>query len=541
MTDHSSQNSRPRVLSGMRPTGRLHLGNYVGALQSWVKLQNSYDCFFFVADWHALTTDYDNTSRLADNSLEVVLDFLAAGLDPEKCAIFVQSHVKQHAELHLLFSMITPLGWLERVPTYKEQQQEMPNKDLHMYGFLGYPLLQAADILIYRPGFVPVGADQDVHVELTREVARRFNSLYPLGKKWSIEKEAAKLTGEEKQYFINSGREVPETGWVHMFMQEPHPTFGRADVFPEPQTLLTPTPKLLGTDKRKMSKSYGNSILLSDEAAVVEQKIKGSVTDRPKLTDRGNPSQCPVGNLHQIFSDQERLAFITQGCTQASITCVECKALAVESVNAHLTPIRERRRELAQNPARLQETVLRGAEKATAEAEKTMVAVREAVGMLRLGKVGELAEKEESTAALRVPEAVANAKDDEERWDLRTAGWLERVGKTYPLKKDRARTFITRRSRKVGVYAAAENDGTWSFRVEDRPVNVLVLLAQDKDRFLHDYVLPPKVMQDFWKKFSRVDGHVEIVLKIAGKEAALVLTENELAIQQYEGDYSALK
>jgi tryptophanyl-tRNA synthetase len=480
----------------MRPTGRLHLGNYVGALQSWVKLQNSYDCFFFVADWHALTTDYDNTSRLADNSLEVVLDFLAAGLDPEKCAIFVQSHVKQHAELHLLFSMITPLGWLERVPTYKEQQQEMPNKDLHMYGFLGYPLLQAADILIYRPGFVPVGADQDVHVELTREVARRFNQFYKIGSR---------------------------------------------PVFPEPQTLLTPTPKLLGTDKRKMSKSYGNSILLSDEAAVVEQKIKGSVTDRPKLTDRGNPSQCPVGNLHQIFSDQERLAFITQGCTQASITCVECKALAVESVNAHLAPIRERRRELAQNPARLQETVLRGAEKAMAEAEKTMVAVREAVGMLRLGKVGELAEKEESRAALRVPEAVANAKDDEERWELRTAGWLERVGKTYPLKKDRARTFITRRSRKVGVYAAAENDGTWSFRVEDRPVNVLVLLAQDKDRFLHDYVLPPKVMQDFWKKFSRVDGHVEIVLKIAGKEAALVLTENELAIQQYEGDYSALK
>ena len=480
----------------MRPTGKLHLGNYVGALQSWVRLQDSYDCFFFVADWHALTTDYDNTARLADNSLEVVLDFLAAGLDPEKCAIFVQSHVKQHAELHLLFSMITPLGWLERVPTYKEQQQEMPNKDLHMYGFLGYPLLQAADILIYRPGFVPVGADQDVHVELTREVARRFNQFY-------------KLEGKP--------------------------------ILPEPQTLLTPTPKLLGTDKRKMSKSYGNSILLGDEAAVVEQKIKGSVTDRPKLTDRGNPSQCPVGNLHQIFSDRERLAYITQGCTQASITCVECKMLAVESVNAHLAPIRERRRELAQNPARLRETILHGAQKATVAAEETMVAVREAVGLLRLGAVEELAEKEESTATLRVPEAVAHAKNDEEKWELRTAGWLERVGKTYPLKKDRARTFITRRGRKVGVYAAEEANGTWSFLLEDRPVNVLVLLAQNKDRFLHDYVLPPKIIQDYWKKFRRVNGNVEIVLKKAAKDASLALAESNLPIQQYEGAYSALQ
>src|SRR5258708_7745144 len=236
MTGHP-QNPRPRVLSGMRPTGKLHLGNYVGALQNWVKLQNTHDGFFFVADWHALTTDYDETSRLADNTLEVIVDFLAAGLDPEKCAIFVQSHVKQHAELHLLFSMVTPLGWLERVPTYKEQQQQMPNKDLHMYGFLGYPLLQSADILIYRPDFVPVGKDQDVHVELTREVARRLNQLYKL----------------------------------------------RANtVVPEPQPLLTRTPKLLGTDKRKMSKSYGNSILLSDEPAVVEEKIKNSVTDRPK-------------------------------------------------------------------------------------------------------------------------------------------------------------------------------------------------------------------------------------------------------------------
>src|SRR5689334_1662275 len=254
----------------MRSTGKLHLGNYVGALANWVALQGRYECFFFIADWHALTTDYADTSRLKQNCFDVALDWLAAGLDPEQCVMFIQSHVKQHAELHLLFSMITPLGWLERVPTYKEQQLQMPNKDLHMYGFLGYPLLMAADILIYRPQSVPVGEDQDVHVELTREVARRFNQFY-------------KLDGKP--------------------------------VFPEPQTLFTKSPKLLGSDKRKMSKSYGNSILLSDEAATVEQKIKGSVTDRPKLTDHGTPSNCPVGNLHQIFSDSERLAYITQGCT----------------------------------------------------------------------------------------------------------------------------------------------------------------------------------------------------------------------------------
>jgi tryptophanyl-tRNA synthetase len=490
-------NSRPRVLSGMRPTGKLHLGNYVGALQNWVKLQNSHDCYFFVADWHALTTDYDNTSRLADNSLEVILDFLAAGLDPEKCAMFVQSHVKQHAELHLLFSMITPLGWLERVPTFKEQQQQMQNKDLHMYGFLGYPLLQSADILIYRPNFVPVGEDQEAHIELTREVARRFN---------------------------------------HFYKQHGKP------VFPEPQTLLTPSPKLLGTDKRKMSKSYGNSILLSDEAAAVEQKIKGSVTDRPKLSDRGNPSQCPVGNLHQIFSDNGRLAYITEGCTQATITCVECKALAGESVNAHLAPIRARRQELAQNPHKLQETILHGAQKATVAAEETMVAVREAVGLLRLGGIEKLAAQDASTAALRVPEAIAAAKNDDERWELRTADWLDRVNKTYPLKKDRPRTFITRKGRKVGIRTASEQtDGIWRFELPDRPINVLVLLAQDKERFLHDYVLPPKILQDYWKKFQRQGDSVEIVLKRDFSGASLVMPENELSIQQYLGDYSALQ
>ncbi|HKD80464.1 MAG TPA: tryptophan--tRNA ligase [Candidatus Angelobacter sp.] len=498
MTDRHEQSPRPRVLSGMRPTGKLHLGNYVGALQNWVKLQYTHESFFFVADWHALTTDYDDTSRLADNSLEVILDFVAGGLDPEKCAIFVQSHVKQHAELYLLFSMITPLGWLERVPTYKEQQQQMPNKDLHMHGFLGYPLLQAADILVYRADFVPVGEDQVSHLELTREVARRFNHFYK-------------------------------------YQDKP--------VFPEPQVMLTRAPKLLGMDKRKMSKSYGNSILLSDEAAVVAEKIKNSVTDRPKLTDRGSPDRCPVGNLHQIFSDPARLAHITEGCTQATITCVECKGLAVESVNAHLAPIRERRHQLADNPARLVEIVRQGAEKAGKVAEETMVAARDAVGLLRMSAVEGLVIKDEGRGALRVPEAIADAKTDEERWTMRTSDWLERVSTTYPLKKDRARTFITRKGRKVGVRTASEqHTGVWRFELPDRPINVLVLLAQDKERFLHDYVLPPKLIQEFWKRFQRVGDLIEITLKNASKEATLMLPDGEeVSVGQYLGDYSALQ
>lgn len=499
-------NPRPRVLSGMRPTGKLHLGNYAGALQNWVKLQDSHDCFFFVADWHALTTDYDDTSRLAENTLEVILDYLSAGLDPEKCTIFVQSHVLQHAELHVLFSMITPLGWLERVPSYKEQQQQMPSKDLHMYGFLGYPLLQAADILMYRPDFVPVGEDQVAHVELTREVARRFNHFYSLKGK---------------------------------------------PVFPEPQALLTRSPKLLGTDKRKMSKSYGNAILLSDEAVKVEEKIKNSVTDRPKLTDRGNPDRCPVGNLHQIFSDPERLAYITRGCTTAGITCVECKALAVESVNAHLEPIRQRRRQLAQNPKRLKEIIQHGADKATKSAEETMVAAREAVGLLGIPSGKKMfssqtvlwLSKDSDSLPLRVPDSIAEAKGNEERWEIRSNVWLQRV-KRYSLTKlkDKRRVFITRKGKKVGVYDASESgSGEWAFGLKDQPLNVLVLLAQDEERYLHDYVLPQVFLQEYWRQFDRTGGTVDIHLRKVGDVASLLLKESNVPIQQYESNYSALQ
>lgn len=498
--ENETGNPRPRVLSGMRPTGKLHLGNYVGALQNWVRLQHSHHCFFFVADWHALTTDYADTSQVGNNTLEVLLDWLGAGLDPQKCTLFVQSHVRQHAELHVLFSMITPLGWLERVPTYKDQQENLQGKDLLTYGFLGYPLLQAADILIYQADFVPVGEDQVAHVELTREVARRFNQFFP--------------------------RRGPGSG----------------PVIKEPQVLLTATPKLLGTDGRKMSKSYGNSILLSDEAAQVEEKIKNCVTDRPKLTDRGSPDRCPVGNLHQIFSGPERLTAITEGCTQATITCVECKRLGVLSANEHLGPIRERRRELARKPEKLREIIEQGTVEATKAAEETMVAVREAIGLLRLDAVEKLAPKEAGEPLLRAPETIAKAKDDEERWTLRTDGWLERVSKTYPLKKDRARTFITRRGRKVGIHTASKRDGIWRFRFSSRPINVLVLIAQDENRYLHDYVLPPKLVQEIWKNLKpNSDGQLELRLKETPAGPVIELSGNDVPIQGYKGDYSGLQ
>jgi tryptophanyl-tRNA synthetase len=496
MTEKSAK-PRPRVLSGMRPTGKLHLGNYVGALQNWVKLQDSHECFFFVADWHALTTDYDDTSRLAGNTLEVVIDFLAAGLDPEKCTIFVQSHVLEHAELHVLFSMITPLGWLERVPSYKEQQQQMPNKDLHMYGFLGYPLLQAADILIYRPAFVPVGEDQVAHVELTREVARRFNQFYKLGGN---------------------------------------------PVFPEPEALLTPSPKLLGTDKRKMSKSYGNTILLSDDSATVEEKIKNSVTDRPKLTDKGSPDRCPVGNLHQIFSDGQRLEYITHGCTNATITCVECKALAVESVNAHLEPIRARRSNLVQHPERLREIIQQGAQKASQAAEATMAAVREAVGTLEVATMHSVTAEEE---VFRVPDAANKTINEQERRDILIDSWVEKVSKTYPLRKDRPRTFITRKGRKVGVHAARQDEsGLWEFSFPDRPLNVLVLLAEDKG-YVRDYVLPPKLLQENWKGFEREDSGEGATVRISVRQDStgpyIQFGKHNLPIQQYQNDHRPLQ
>jgi len=322
------------VLSGMRSTGKLHLGNYVGALQNWVRMQDEYECFFCVADWHALTTDYADTSKVKENSLEVVLDWLAAGIDPEKSVVFIQSHVPAHAELHLLFSMITPLGWLERVPTYKEQRDNIKDKDLGTYGFLGYPVLQAADILVYRAHCVPVGEDQVAHVELTREIARRFNGFYD-------------------------------------------------DVFPEPQALLTPAAKLPGTDGRKMSKSYGNTVLLTDPEPVVRQKLKTMVTDpaRVRRSDPGNPDVCPVGDLHKIFSRKETMAKVNEGCRSAGIGCIECKGWAADALVQLLNPMQERRRKYEENPRLACDILEAGTLRAKHAAGETMDDVRASMGM----------------------------------------------------------------------------------------------------------------------------------------------------------------
>jgi tryptophanyl-tRNA synthetase len=363
--------SKRRVLSGMRSTGKLHLGNYVGALENWVRMQDEYDCFFFIADWHALTTDYADTSRLKENSVEVLLDWLAAGLDPEKCVMFIQSHVPAHAELHLLLSMITPLGWLERVPTYKEQKENIKEKDLGTYGFLGYPVLQSADILIYKADVVPVGEDQVAHVELTREIARRFNGIYAYAQ--PVVAETTHLTPSQRDVLISSGTEItPDTDYI----------FPRI-VFPEPQALLTPAPRLPGTDGRKMSKSYDNAVMLTDPEAVVRQKLKTMVTDpaRVRRSDPGNPDVCPVGDLHKIFSDKETMAKVYEGCRSAGIGCIECKSWVADAIVKILNPMQERRKKYEDNPRLAWDILETGSARAREIAGATMDEVRKSMGL----------------------------------------------------------------------------------------------------------------------------------------------------------------
>jgi len=327
--------TRKRVLSGMRPTGRLHMGHLFGALDNWRTLQEQYDCFFFIADWHALTTDYAEPSNIKAFTVEVVLDWLATGLDPQQATFFVQSHLPEHAELHLLFSMFTPLAWLERVPTYKEQREQITDKDLGTYGFLGYPLLQAADILIYKAHFVPVGVDQVPHVELTREVARRFNFLYK-------------------------------------------------PVLVEPEALLTEFPKIPGTDGRKMSKSYDNAIFLSDTPEQIVAKVKPMITDpaRKRRSDPGNPEVCPVYDLHKVFTPQaEREGVIVPGCTSAGIGCLDCKQILLKHALPVLGPISERRAELARDPDRVRAILDDGTARARRVARETLAEAKDAMGI----------------------------------------------------------------------------------------------------------------------------------------------------------------
>jgi len=396
--------ARERVLSGMRPTGALHLGHYHGALKNWVRLQSEMECFFFVADWHALTTHYEDASVIEQHVYEMVIDWLAAGLDPAQCTIFLQSRLPEHAELFTLLAMGTPIGWLERVPTYKDQQEKLKDKDLSTYGFLGYPLLQAADILIYKAHYVPVGEDQASHVELTREAARRFNHLY--GRERNAEQRIAaslaKLPRDSAKRFEKSRKQYQETGdakalegAMAYIAQTPeldaddrerlsgHFKGTGRSVLIEPQVLLTPTSRLPGLDGAKMSKSYNNAIALREEADSVATKVKRMPTDpaRVKRSDAGDPDKCPVWQFHLVYSDEPTRAWVTQGCKSAGIGCLECKQPVIDGILAEQQPMRERAQPYLDHPQLVRDIVDAGTERARITARQTMREVREAIGL----------------------------------------------------------------------------------------------------------------------------------------------------------------
>ncbi|MDT8363368.1 MAG: tryptophan--tRNA ligase [Nitrosomonas sp.] len=393
-----------RVLSGMRPTGSLHLGHYHGVLKNWLTLQQQYDCLFFVADWHALTTHYDAPDIIEQNAWNIVIDWLAAGVDPSKATLFIQSKIPQHAELYLLLSMITPLGWLERVPTYKDQQEKLTEKDLGTYGFLGYPLLQSADILIYRANLVPVGEDQAPHLEFTRELCRRFNHIF--GKEPDFEGKAAraikklgskisKLYRELRTRYQEHGDENALAEAKSLLETQQNLNTGDRErlfgyleghsrlILPEPQTLLTQTAKMPGLDGQKMSKSYGNTIGLREDPDSVTRKIRTMPTDpaRVRRSDPGNPQKCPVWQFHTLYSSAEIRDWVQQGCTTAGIGCLECKQPVIDSVLAEQAPIRERARMYEEDPALMRNIIADGCEHAHKLAEETMRDVREALGL----------------------------------------------------------------------------------------------------------------------------------------------------------------
>ena len=393
-----------RVLSGMRPTGQLHLGHYHGVLKNWLRLQNEYPCLFFVADWHALTTHYDTPQIIEQNVRDMVIDWLAAGVDPAQSTLFVQSRVIEHAELHLLLSMMTPLGWLERVPTYKDQQEKLAEKDLSTYGFLGYPLLQSADILIYRANLVPVGEDQVPHIEFTREICRRFNYLY--GREVGFEEKAqaaVKKLGSKKSKLYEECRTAYqqqgdagalETAQAmlndaqNLSLNDRERLFGFLEggskmILAEPEALLTEASKMPGLDGQKMSKSYHNTIALREDPESITKKIRTMPTDpaRVRRTDPGNPQHCPVWQFHLVYSDNGIREWVTQGCTSAGIGCIECKQPVIDAILAELAPIRERAQYFEDNPDQVRNIIADGCEKAQELAQDTMRDVREAMGL----------------------------------------------------------------------------------------------------------------------------------------------------------------
>ncbi|MGH8599676.1 MAG: tryptophan--tRNA ligase, partial [Burkholderiales bacterium] len=388
-----------RVLSGMRPTGSLHLGHYHGVLKNWVRLQHEHECLFFVADWHALTTHYDSPDVIEDNVWDMIVDWLAAGVDPGQATIFIQSRVPEHAELHLLLSMITPLGWLERVPTYKDQQEKLSDKDLSTYGFLGYPLLQSADILIYHASRVPVGEDQVPHVEFTREIARRFNHLY--GREPGFEKKAeeavrklgsrrARIYRQLRTRYLEQGDDEALAAARALLNEQQNLTLGDNErlfgylegggklILTEPQALLTESPRMPGLDGQKMSKSYNNTITLREDPESVTKKIRRMPTDpaRVRRTDPGNPEKCPVWQLHQVYSDEKVREWVWQGCTTAGIGCLDCKQPVIDAVNAELAPIRERAQKYLEDPTLPRSIIADGCDRARKLAQESLRDVR---------------------------------------------------------------------------------------------------------------------------------------------------------------------
>ncbi len=400
----STADSQKRVLSGMRPTGELHLGHLHGVLKNWVKLQHEYECFFFVADWHALTTHYGDATLFENHVLDMVIDWLAVGVNPGSAAIFAQSRVPEHAELHLLLSMVTPLGWLERVPSYKDQQEILRERDLDTYGFLGYPLLQAADILIYRAGYVPVGADQVAHVELTREVARRFNHLY--GREPGFEenavaaikkmgKKAARLYSELRNSYQEQGDHAALEKAQALLKEQQNISIGDRErlfgflegggkmILAEPQSLLTPASKVPGLDGQKMSKSYNNTISLREPIDAVVKKVNTMPTDpaRVRRDDPGDPEKCPVWQFHQTYSDEETRDWVVQGCKSAGIGCLECKKPVVDAIVAEPEPIQEVAKQYEKDRDQVRTIIAEGSDQAREAARETMDDVRSAVGL----------------------------------------------------------------------------------------------------------------------------------------------------------------
>lgn len=393
-----------RIVSGMRPTGAMHLGHLYGALKNWVRLQHQYECFFFAADWHALTTHYDDTTNIESSLWEMIVDWLAVGIDPGVARIFIQSRVPEHAELHLLLSMVTPLPWLERVPTYKEQQERLKDRDLGTYGFLGYPVLMSADVLVYRAGYVPVGEDQNAHVEMTREIARRFNHIYGREPDFEARAEAAirKLGRKAGGLYREHRRKYQEQGDAEalavaraLLASQTSLTIrdrdrllgyleggGRA-ILVEPQVLLTAVPKVPGLDGQKMSKSYGNTIGLREDPEVIEKKVRTMQTDpaRVRRSDPGEPEKCPVWDFHKIYSDDDTRQWVLSGCRSAGIGCLECKQAVLDRMLVELEPIRERAKEIEADPDRVRGVIADGCDAARDAARDTLEVVREAMHM----------------------------------------------------------------------------------------------------------------------------------------------------------------